>query len=60
MKKTNIDRLRNDLKNLALAMESFYTQDDFKNYFDENFKIKFLSFGNDVWEEYNKLKEGDK
>jgi hypothetical protein len=46
------ETLKNNLRNLALELEYFYTDSSFKNA-DENLKQQFKSLGNKVWEQYN-------
>jgi hypothetical protein len=46
------ETLKNNLRNLALELEYFYTDSSFKNA-DENLKQQFKLLGNKVWEQYN-------
>ena len=49
------ETLKNNLRNLALELEYFYTDDSFQKHADENLKQEFLLLGNKVWEQYNNV-----
>ena len=51
------ETLKNNLRNLALELEYFYTDSSFQKHADENLKQQFKSLGNKVWEQYNIVKQ---